>query len=219
MKLIVHILKWVVGIPLSLILLYLFLAIALSLISISPEQEACEPQRDIYLANNGIHLFLVVPVDKLKPDFRTKLMLPQDAAFAAFGWGDRSFYLQTPTWSELKIPVALRALFVPSDAAIHVSFDARERASWRAISLCDHQVDRLLKYIREHLTEREGHFISLEAEGYGPGNRFYRARGKYTLFMTSNEWVNRGLKRAGVRTAVWSPFPFGVWHRLQEKKH
>ena len=36
---------------------------------------------------------------------------------------------------------------------------------------------------------------------------FFEARGRYTLFVTCNEWVRRGLGDAGIRTSVWSPFP------------
>ena len=55
----------------------------------------------------------------------------------------------------------------------------------------------------------DGRAIPLSHPGYG-GDMFLEGNGRYSPILTCNEWASRGLARAGVRTAVWSPFPNGV---------
>ena len=43
-----------------------------------------------------------------------------------------------------------------------------------------------------------------------------RANKKYHVFNTCNNWVNRGLKKTGIRTAVWTAGAFGLF--IDEKK-
>ena len=38
---------------------------------------------------------------------------------------------------------------------------------------------------------------------------------RYTFWMTSNEWVRRGLTAAGVRTPVWAPFDSALFFQLR----
>ncbi|NJO90589.1 MAG: DUF2459 domain-containing protein, partial [Chloroflexia bacterium] len=44
--------------------------------------------------------------------------------------------------------------------------------------------------------------------------KYFQAKGKYSLFFTCNNWANRGLKKAGVKNAVWAPFDKSVLYHL-----
>ena len=48
------------------------------------------------------------------------------------------------------------------------------------------------------------------ANGYGPDDVFYDARGTYSAIGTCNEWTGRALRHAGVRVGAWTPFPATV---------
>jgi hypothetical protein len=53
----------------------------------------------------------------------------------------------------------------------------------------------------------------IDTPGYFDTDAFYEGTGRYTLVLTSNEWVRRALAGAGIRTATWAPFDTALfWH-------
>lgn len=42
--------------------------------------------------------------------------------YLAIGWGDKGFYLNTPTWADLKFSTAFKAAFGLSKPAMHATF-------------------------------------------------------------------------------------------------
>ena len=42
--------------------------------------------------------------------------------FVGLGWGDKGFYLETPTWADLKTSTALKAVSGYNTTAMHVTF-------------------------------------------------------------------------------------------------
>ena len=42
--------------------------------------------------------------------------------YIAIGWGDKGFYLDTPTWADLKFSTAFKAAFWLGNSAIHTTF-------------------------------------------------------------------------------------------------
>lgn len=200
---------------LSLLIAYLLAALVLSLWSTNPPAHSCETPRDIFLTTNGVHVYLILPVDLIEEELRTHLNVPAGVAFLSFGWGDADFYRQTPTWADLKLRTAVRAILLRSQAAVHVTFYTGRWEKWRAIALCTDQLRALNDYLVASFEWDARHQIqpmSVTA-GYGPRDFFYQATGNYTGFRTCNVWANEALKAAEVSTAVWSPFDWGVlWH-------
>ncbi|HOB24230.1 MAG TPA: DUF2459 domain-containing protein, partial [Kaistella sp.] len=43
--------------------------------------------------------------------FKTTLSKRTDFKYLAIGWGDKGFYLDTPTWADLKFSTAFKAAF------------------------------------------------------------------------------------------------------------
>ena len=81
--------------------------------------------REILLLSNRIHTDIALPVDD---DLRRVFAELQEggiavnhpaAAYLVFGWGGRSFYIQTPTWADLKPMPVLRS-FTMDSAVMHV---------------------------------------------------------------------------------------------------
>lgn len=139
---------------------------------------------------------------------------PDPNAAVAIGWGDRDFYLETPNWSDFKLTDALAALLGSDGTLIHFdwqTFPAPGDPYCRRLLLDPHRLSRLEAYIRNSIVlGANGQPIGLPGKSYGVTDGFVEARGRYSLLLTCNDWVRRGLIFAGVRTATWSPFPFGL---------
>jgi len=173
---------------------------------------------------NGIHADFVVPAANETMDWRTRHpsahfpRLEGQPAYIAFGWGDRAFYLDTPTWADLELATALKALSGLGQAAMHVEYvdlPARgERVACTRIS--EAQYGALARYIRGWFKHGAGAApIRIEAPGYGAADAFYEANGAYSLFFTCNEWLRRGLAESGIRTPAWSPFDGALLRQLR----
>ncbi|TIQ75518.1 MAG: TIGR02117 family protein, partial [Mesorhizobium sp.] len=72
--------------------------------------------RHILVLKNPIHTDIAIPVDddvRKRFHFLVDSGIPADMAevrYIVFGWGGRAFYLETPTWSELKAVPVMKAL-------------------------------------------------------------------------------------------------------------
>ncbi len=167
----------------------------------------------IYVIDNGIHTDLVLPLsaegvgweDLIRPEH---LSDPKRAAAShlAFGWGDRDFYLNTPTWWDVNPIRVARAFVGAGDTVVHVSHIAEPQIgpNAKAITLRPEEYRRLAAFLRG--TFGEGPAV----RGYGSADAFYAARGGYSLFRTCNAWTGEALRVAGIRIGKWTPFPSGV---------
>ncbi|PHN03268.1 TIGR02117 family protein [Flavilitoribacter nigricans] len=205
----------VVAVILAPVLLYLLAGLILSLAATRPEKQNCSQKHTIYIGTNGVHLDIILPRELLGDSLSGALLSPTDIRYLAFGWGDKGFYLETPTWAELEVSVALEALFWKSGTAMHLTHYRRQYGSWRLIDLCPDQLQRLQTYIWHGFAkDGEGRLIEIPRAGYTRMDHFFEAVGHYSCLKTCNNWVNIGLKRAGLKTAVWSPFDLGVLYHL-----
>ena len=108
--------------------LYVGAACALMLWPANAGAPAQPPAVQAWVLSNGIHTDLVFPIRSATIDwphlfpFAHFKAVPPDAEVIAIGWGDREFYLHTPTWADLTLPRALRALTGQHPAALHVSW-------------------------------------------------------------------------------------------------
>lgn len=200
---------------LAAIVLYLLSALLLSLLRTRPEPVHCEEKETVFVSTNGVHLYLVFPVELLPAPLRSELPLAPGVRYVSFGWGDREFYRTTPAWSDLRAGVALRALLLPTPAAMHVAGYRTPMSGWSSVALCPSQLEAMQAFLEGSFRRETGALIPVEAAGYSDRDHFFAATGRYTCFNTSNVWVNRALKRAQVPTAVWSPFERGVMWQLE----
>jgi len=172
----------------------------------------------IWLRTNGVHADFVLPAQS-PHDFsrefpRTELIdLKREQSilpftWIAFGWGDRAFYLNTPTWADLDAGTAWRALTAQGPSAMHVEYVRQpERYDVRKLWLGDDEYARLVAYVRSGFRRDAGGApVRIDHPGYFATDAFFEGTGSYSAVLTSNDWVRRGLAQAGVRTARWSPF-------------
>ncbi|MEL7006400.1 MAG: DUF2459 domain-containing protein [Bacteroidota bacterium] len=165
----------------------------------------------MYVTTNGVHLDIVLPTSNLSKELKDGLKLSKNTRYLSFGWGDRNFYLNTPEWSDLTFGNAVQVLFVESKTLMHVSRYRNRQSSWRIIQVTDNQLSKINEYIQYSFSVgQKGQKTILAGQGYTYLDDFYEAQGSYSLFNTCNSWVNTGLKQAGIKACLWTPFDFQV---------
>ena len=214
---IIHLLKYTSTGIISATVVYLSMAMLLSFLPARQEPLKCDPDREIYLTSNGVHLDIVLPAENIDEQFLSQLDVSSATQFVSFGWGDKNFYLKTPEWSDLTFSVAFKALFLKSESAMHVTRYQRKYSHWKRLELCPHQLDSLNSFIENSFKKTEtGRIQKMSCHGYSNNDSFYEAKGYFTLFKTCNVWTNNALKEIEVKTSVWSPFDFGVLYHLPD---
>ena len=101
-------------------------------------------------------------------------------------------------------------MFFPSETAMHVTPYSSMRSDWVSVKINKFQLDQLQDYIEASFQEKNNQFKKIAVEGYSRTDAFYKAKGSYNLFKTCNVWTNEALKTAEIKTAVWSPFDWGI---------
>ncbi|WP_404336541.1 TIGR02117 family protein [Sphingomonas sp. MMS12-HWE2-04] len=167
----------------------------------------------IWVIDNGIHTDIVLPRTAIGIGW-DDLLQPADIAdpaqaansHIAFGWGDRDFYLNTPTWADVNPLRVGRAMIGAGETVMHVAHIPQPQAGphARTLVLAPDEYRRLVAAIRDSFGE------GAPVHGYGASDAFYVARGGYSLLHTCNGWTGAALRKAGVKMGVWTPFPFGV---------
>ena len=200
-----------------LLLLVIYLLIALAgLIPVNNDFEPTAGGVEIMVTSNEIHSDLVLPIRNEAVDWSR--LLPQShfagdgrgARYVAFGWGNKEFFVNTPTAADVKVGTVFRALFCSYTSCMHVHMwdDSSVPAGVRKTTISLEQYRRLVEYISGSFQRDEGGRFSLVAGvAYGPNDAFYDAHGSYHALNTCNCWTCRGLKAAGVRTGWFTPFP------------
>lgn len=212
-----------VGFLLGVILLYVILALLLPLIPINAKKTTDPKVVELYILTNGVHTDLVLPVRTSQIDWSQKLPFKNtkgqktDFRYIAFGWGDKGFYLDTPTWSQLKFSTAFKAAFWLSDSAMHCTYykQMKEGNDCKKMMLTEQQYQDLIQFIDSRFDkDAAGHYILVPTNAvYGDDDAFYDAKGSYNFTYTCNTWANDGLKVAGQKAALWTATDFGIfWH-------
>ncbi len=188
-----------------------------TLIPRSPEAAAAgEPKtRRILVLSNPIHTDIALPLDAaLLRRFGdlARHGLPMEVAgarYLVFGWGGRSFYVETPTWSDLKPLPLLKGLTI-DQAAMHVAV-AGEIADPQdgvvPVMIGEAGYDRLLAFIEASFARGPEGPILIPNAGYGRFDAFFEAPGTFTALVGCNTWTSAALRAAGLRTGWWTPLP------------
>lgn len=168
----------------------------------------------VFVESNGVHTGIVMPKVAAGVDWRglarsEDLRDPRYAGYdhVSIGWGEKRFYLETPTWAEVKPATVLAAAFGSTATLVHVDHVPLPAASAdiRRIVLRPAEYRRLAAYIRASVADGGAHY-----PGYGGYDAFYDGRGRYSAVTTCNSWTGAALRFAGVRVGAWTPFPATV---------
>ncbi len=173
---------------------------------------------EIFIRSNGVHTDLIFPVktshinwDTLFPATTFKAV-DTNFRYVAMGWGDKGFYLETPTWADLKASTAFKAVFFLSSSAMHVSYhqNVKTDANTKSIKITTEQYKRLIQFYSKNFERHKNQLQLIANKGYTNCDNFYEAKGTYSFLKTCNIFTNNALKEAGIKAPIWSPFAGGL---------
>ena len=178
----------------------------------------------IYVQTNGVHTDVCLPVITAQMNWLEFIPcedFPEDASFdyIVVGWGDKGFFLDTPTWAELKVSTALNAAFLPSPTAMHVGYIAepKEDDEHIRVQISKNDYARMVRYVKNSFRLKNGHVDLIAQGGYTKYDKFYEAKHSYHMFRTCNIWTNEALKSAHIKTGIFALFPDGIMDHLKSQ--
>jgi uncharacterized protein (TIGR02117 family) len=206
----------------AFLLIYVLLVIVFSIIPVNSIENNDSKEIEIYILTNGVHTDIVVPIKNNIKDWSSEISYLHTkkkdslSRYLAFGWGDRGFYLDTPTWADLKVSTAFKATTGLSSSAMHVTFykSLREDESCKKLKISAENYKILMQYISaSFLVDKQNKIQRIGNHSYGVNDVFYEAKGSYNLFYTCNSWANSALKTANQKAALWTVLDKGIfWH-------
>jgi uncharacterized protein (TIGR02117 family) len=182
----------------------------------------------IFVVSNGFHSDVVVPLRELQTETDWLQKLGQPAwtsqfgqyAFVAFGWGNEGFFLDSYGRHFPHVGTTLRAA-LPSPTLMHVGFYPSAPAGSRVVPLLISaaQYRALVQYIAASFqADSLGHYTLRNPAGYTSHDFFFRAKGRYHLLRTCNDWTNQTLSEAGIRAAWKAPLAASVLYQVRRAK-
>lgn len=205
--------------------LYFAAAWILSRIGVK-EERGHNSDLTIYIWSNGVHTDIVMPARHRLRDWPASLPFDNtrggdtSAQWLGLGWGDRGFYLETPTWADLKFSTAFKACFWLGRSAVHATYyrQVRESKDCVAMQISEKQYARLLRYMDETFDPgADGRPVVIPTNAqYSEADAFYEAKDRYSFLKTCNVWANSALKACGEKAAVWAPFDWGIFYQYKK---
>src|SRR6185437_1285945 len=176
--------KWVgraLTVLLALPALYLSAALAGSLVPVNPGWTEPAQGTLVYLADNGVHADIIMPVKANGLDWAPLIpkndfaAISPDMRWLAFGSGEQRVYLNTPTWWDIT-PRTIWSALTGGKRVMHVEYVASPDYTAREIRLRPEEYRRLWAAIRaDFALDGRGRPIRITHPGYGPSDAFYRA--------------------------------------------
>ncbi|OQP83718.1 urease-associated protein [Rhizobium rhizosphaerae] len=180
-----------------------------------PSLAADGAARQVLVLSNPIHTDLAFPLDDetlARFPFLEASGLPVRhplARWVIFGWGGRSFYLETPSWAELKALPVLRSLTV-DQSVMHVEvlgeIDLNNPAVY-SLSVGEDDFAHMAGTIAESFRMAGGKPEVIFGRSYGRSDLFFEANGRFNALLGCNTWTARVLRDGGLRTGFWNPLP------------
>lgn len=181
-----------------------------------PDRPVGGLDRRILVLSNPIHTDLAVPVDAdvlARFGFLADRGVPIDAPDARWlilGWGSRAFYLETPSWSDVK-PLPLLKSMTVDRSVLHVDVSGLIPLDHPAVSsfvVDGRAFQAMLDAVEASFTKgADGRPIAVPDRAYGETDAFYEAEGLFTAIVGCNLWTARMLRTAGLKAGLWTPLP------------
>lgn len=207
-------LQWLVS-GIALLALFLLLGTIVPRPLTAPAGAAVQREIQILLLANPIHTDIALPVDdEVRVAFADLIPagLPVDmpgVEYLIIGWGGRSFYIETPTWGDIRPLPVLKALTVDR-SVMHVSVAGqidRNHPSVRVLIISDDGRSRMIEAMRASFVRDTGVPVPIPGAAYGLDDAFFEAHGAFNAFVGCNTWTAGMLRVAGLRTGWWTPLP------------
>ena len=209
-----------------IVALYALAAFSLPFITVNNSFTNNKEGVKIFVLSNGVHTDIVVPANTTHKNWTVPFprqnfdVTDSIYNYVGFGWGDKGFYLDTPTWADLKFSTAFKASFGLGSTAMHVRYLKQPKINAeKCVELIINSIQykELISLVENSFQKNNDLVIKIDHPGYGSFDRFYEAKGTYSAFKTCNIWTNNCLKKTGVKVAIWSPFSKGLIHSLKQE--
>lgn len=213
---------WTGGGLLGAVAAYLSSAVVLSHVPVGTRSQPRPNTIEAYILSNGVHTDLVLPVRTPQIDWSQLVPYTDTPAadtslrYIGFGWGDKGFYLDTPTWSQLKASTAFKAMFWLGTSAMHTTYHEQPQEGPKCVKIyfTPAEYARLITYIKTSFDyDAAGRVQHIAGHSYGQHDAFYEARRTYNLFFTCNTWTNAALKASGQKASLWTPAEAGILYQ------
>lgn len=202
----------------------------LTIAAFTPRQWLTSPQTDckfrVYVSGDTMHTNFFVPVRNEAFDWSQHLDLATlgkstsaDYRYLQFGWGDRIFYVETPSWDKISLSSALRSLLLQNPAALfvkgHTAVPQYPGETLKCVSLNQPNYLKLMHFLEDSFqTSSQGQ--ERIGNGQDGDSSFYAATGRYSLLKTCNSWTADGLRAADVNTPLWGALAPAVMHQVKD---
>jgi uncharacterized protein (TIGR02117 family) len=202
----------------AVLLLLLLAVVAGALIPENLRWTEAEDGITIFVDGTAAHTEVILPVAAAGHDWRGRIAADDfpDGGFpdqwVSFSWGERVFFLTTPSWSDFQLSTGLNALVRGHETLIHV-YRIDRAPQGGPVTLTPDQYRRLVAWIEAQFADSDE-----VIGGYGPNDAFYPSRGRYSPIRTCNQWTRDALAEAGVRVGRWTPFSQSLMWRFPEEE-
>jgi uncharacterized protein (TIGR02117 family) len=149
-----YVMRQCVLLALAIALLY-GLILLIGLTPINNDFAASPEGVEVTVISSSVHSDLVLPLRHEL--FNWEEHFPREcftgdttaATHVAIGWGDKGFYINTPTWDDLTMSTAANALLLPSDCCVHVAFTQEPQPGGhsRSVRISNEQYARLCEHV------------------------------------------------------------------------
>ncbi|WOE76496.1 TIGR02117 family protein [Alterisphingorhabdus coralli] len=179
---------------------------------------------EIFVETNGVHTAIIVPRVHEAHDW-ADFLPPSDLSdpsrqgrYLSFSWGERTFYLETERWEDVKLGPLLGAAFGSDETLMHIYHYQRisDGPFSRSVIISEEQYAQLIELLKAK-------FALIDSErpepiaGYGQTDLFYPAMGSYSLLYSCNNWTSDTLSKIGVTAGLWTPMENGVMRWFPEE--
>lgn len=187
------------------------------------DASANDVRTKILVLSNAIHTDIAIPIDdRARKTFAFLAdegfpLADQNARWLVFGWGGRTFYIETPTWSDLR-PIPVLRSFTIDRSVLHVEIAGAfpdQAPGIASLQLTDDGFQSLLNFVSGSFVRQSDRVVPIPGAAYGQFDRFFEARGYFNAFIGCNTWTAAALRAAGLRTGLWNPLPRSLAVSLQ----
>jgi uncharacterized protein (TIGR02117 family) len=218
------IIRVLILVPVLLVSIYFFAVVVGAMPTVIDPADVDSNEYQIFFTNNKYHVEICLPA-VLSP-FRDEILEARgdtgpDRGYYCFGWGERTFYPETPFLEDINFFMAVDSLFTLSKAAVRISFyDGPIRGEIVTPYQTNREtVELLYEYVNSYLEyDADGSFSIIPPETvnevYGD-SLFINAGGRYSFLNTCNNWTANAMKYAGIKTGLWTPFAWNVLKELE----
>jgi len=202
-------------------------ATLLTLAALIPRQWQINPSQDcrytVYVSGGIMHTNLILPRQTDVYDWSQFLPDPPDLQplpYLQVGWGDRIFYLETPSWDKIDTLSALRSLvYWRNQTALfvlhHADVSRNPDETLKCVRLSQADYLALITFVRQTFKTTPANQPILLKTNPDRQGKFYAAQGYYSALRTCNSWTAEALRAANVNTPLWAGLAPPVLHHLR----